>query len=114
MNEKLKQTLIEFQNNLDHYASKIKEYEKNIEDCEENRKFIIFNFLKQQHDLYEGGKYTTKENKVFEITKIEIKSFHLDYICLSMYGNPYKKDGEVSKKQQWLEFYHLYYSRGND
>ena len=107
----MKEKLIEFQNDVDHWNHQIKQHEWDINFCKKERDDLILDFLKENYNIYEGGKFTSKENRNFKITKIEINGFYQDYICLQLYGNTYKKDGEVSKKRQWIEYFYLYLNK---
>jgi len=102
----MKEKLIEFQNDVDHWNYQIKQHERDINFCKKERDDLILDFLKEHYNIYEGCDYL-KGVISYKIGKMEINGFHEDHISICLYGYPYKINGEVSKKRQWIEYFYL-------
>ena len=102
----MKEKLIEFQNKIDYWNDVIKQLNIKVNLCVENRNDLIIDFLKEHYNIYKGCDYL-KGVISYKIGKIEINGFHKDHISICLSGYPYKINGEVSKKLQWLEYFYL-------
>lgn len=85
--------------------NQISGFKKEIEKMEMLIKKISLDLLKDQHGLEVGSQCSTKKG-IFQLTKIEpcLYKKHIDYTLI---GNPTKKDGEFSKRGQFIGYLNI-------